>query len=124
MISHTLWILFVRMYDFGNIERQQIRKTTSTVGQIDGPTLRPMLTKFKGTELEVMLSAQGYTDHQQETLTKFRNRVLQLQLYPPKEKITFCEQNIEENDSKQCPNESVKFISLKQFKTLGKNPKI
>jgi hypothetical protein len=82
-----------------------------------------MLTKFKGTELEVMLSAQRYTDHQQETLKKFRNRVLQLQLYPPKEKITFCEPNKEENDSKQFPNESVKFISLKQFKTLGRIPR-
>jgi hypothetical protein len=70
-----------------------------------------------------MLAAQGYTDYQQETLKKFRNRVLQLHFYPPKEKITFCEQKIEENDSKQFPNESVKFISLKQFKTLGRIPR-
>jgi hypothetical protein len=72
----------------------------------------------------VMLAAQGYTYNQQKTLKDFRKIVLQLEIFPTRETIIFNKDStLTENDSKQFPNRPLRFISLKQFKTLGKIPR-
>jgi hypothetical protein len=70
-----------------------------------------------------MLAAQGYTDDQQKALKDFRKTVLQLEIFPTRETIVFYEEICTENDSKQFPSCPLRFISFKQFKTLGRIPR-